>query len=377
MRNILIILRKEFTQIFRNRTMLPIIFLVPLVQLIILVNAATLEMKEIKLVVLDQDHSVTSREMVSHFEGSPFFRLYTSTSDPHLSDELLLKDQADLVLLVPGGYEKALLRKLQSGVDAPETRVQLQINAINATAAGLTQAYASQILQSWFQSFAAEKGAKIEGAGRIEVNYAFWYNPQLNYKVFMVPAILLILITIMGMFLTALNLVREKELGTIEQINVTPIRKYEFITGKLIPFWIIGLFELAFGIMLGLLLFRVPFLGSPLVLFSFAAVYLVLALGIGLLFSTLASNQQQVMFMTFFFMLTFILMGGIFTPVESMPGWAQQVNVINPFAYFMRVIRMVMLKGSGFSDILPEFIAIGVYALLVNATAVWRYRKTV
>jgi ABC-2 type transport system permease protein len=357
--------------------MLPIIFLVPLVQLIILVNAATLEMKEIKLVVLDQDHSVTSREMVSHFEGSPFFRLYTSTSDPHLSDELLLKDQADLVLLVPGGYEKALLRKLQSGVDAPETRVQLQINAINATAAGLTQAYASQILQSWFQSFAAEKGAKIEGAGRIEVNYAFWYNPQLNYKVFMVPAILLILITIMGMFLTALNLVREKELGTIEQINVTPIRKYEFITGKLIPFWIIGLFELAFGIMLGLLLFRVPFLGSPLVLFSFAAVYLVLALGIGLLFSTLASNQQQVMFMTFFFMLTFILMGGIFTPVESMPGWAQQVNVINPFAYFMRVIRMVMLKGSGFSDILPEFIAIGVYALLVNATAVWRYRKTV
>jgi ABC-2 type transport system permease protein len=287
-----------------------------------------------------------------------------------------LRDQADLVLVIPAGYENALVRMLQRGVDAPDSKVQLQINAINATKAGLVQAYAGQILQDWFQSFTEAQGASAP-SGRIETPYAFWYNPQLNYKVFMVPAILLILVTIMGMFLTALNLVREKELGTIEQINVTPIRKYEFIIGKLIPFWIIGLFELGFGIVLGLLLFKVPFLGSPLVLFSFAAIYLVLAMGIGLLFSTLASSQQQVMFMTFFFMLTFILMGGIFTPVESMPDWAQQVNVINPFAYFMRVIRMVMLKGSGFGDILPELVSITIFALLVNAAAVWRYRKTV
>lgn len=376
MRNILIILRKEFIQVFRNKTMLPIIFLVPLIQMIILVNAATLEMKEIKLVVLDQDHSVTSREMVSHFDGSPFFRLRASTSNLREGDEMLLRDQADLVLVIPAGYENALVRMLQRGVDAPESKVQLQINAINATKAGLVQAYAGQILQDWFQSFTGAQGTSTP-SGRIEIPYAFWYNPQLNYKVFMVPAILLILVTIMGMFLTALNLVREKELGTIEQINVTPIRKYEFIIGKLIPFWIIGLFELGFGIVLGLVLFNVPFLGSPLVLFSFAAIYLVLAMGIGLLFSTLASSQQQVMFMTFFFMLTFILMGGIFTPVESMPDWAQQVNVINPFAYFMRVIRMVMLKGSGFGDILPELVSITIFALLVNAAAVWRYRKTV
>lgn len=376
MRNILIILRKEFIQVFRNKTMLPIIFLVPLIQMIILVNAATLEMKEIKLVVLDQDHSVTSREMVSHFDGSPFFRLRASTSNLREGDEMLLRDQADLVLVIPAGYENALVRMLQRGVDAPESKVQLQINAINATKAGLVQAYAGQILQDWFQSFTGAQGTSTP-SGRIEIPYAFWYNPQLNYKVFMVPAILLILVTIMGMFLTALNLVREKELGTIEQINVTPIRKYEFIIGKLIPFWIIGLFELGFGIILGLVLFNVPFLGSPLVLFSFAAIYLVLAMGIGLLFSTLASSQQQVMFMTFFFMLTFILMGGIFTPVESMPDWAQQVNVINPFAYFMRVIRMVMLKGSGFGDILAELVSITIFALLVNAAAVWRYRKTV
>jgi ABC-2 type transport system permease protein len=356
--------------------MLPIIFLLPFVQMIILVNAATLEMKEIKLVVLDQDHSVASRGMISHFDGSPFFRLGANPNSLRESEEILLRDQADLILLIPEGFEQELQGVLQTGVGSPRSKVQLQINAINATAAGLVQAYAGQILQSWFQSYREGLTGLSLNAGRIETTYAFWYNPQLNYKVFMVPAILLILVTIMGMFLTALNLVREKELGTIEQINVTPIRKYEFIIGKLIPFWIIGLFELGFGIALGLLLFKVPFLGSPLVLFSFAAVYLVLAMGIGLLFSTLASSQQQVMFMTFFFMLTFILMGGIFTPVESMPDWAQQVNVINPFAYFMRVIRMVMLKGSGFGDILPELVSISIFALLVNAAAVWRYRKT-
>lgn len=375
MRNILIILRKEFIQVFRNKTMLPIIFLLPLVQMIILVNAATLEMKEIKLVVLDQDHSVSSRGLVSHFDGSPFFQLRANTSNPQEGDEMLLRDQADLVLVIPEGYENALVRMLQGGVSTTESKVQLQINAINATKAGLVQAYAGQILHDWFQSYTGAWGTGLP-SGRIETPYAFWYNPQLNYKVFMVPAILVILVTVMGMFLTALNLVREKELGTIEQINVTPIRKYEFIIGKLIPFWIIGLFELGFGIILGLVLFKVPFLGSPLVLFSFAAVYLLLVMGIGLLFSTLASSQQQVMFMSFFFMLTFILMGGIFTPVESMPDWAQQVNVINPFAYFMRVIRMVMLKGSGLGDILPELLSITIFALLVNATAVWRYRKT-
>lgn len=375
MRTILIIIRKEFIQIFRNRTMLPIIFLVPLVQLIILVNAATLEMKRIDLVVVDHDISPSSRDMTARFEGSPFFNLLESSHAPGQIEEMLFSDKADLVIIIPNGFEREYVRGLTQGASDPDAKVQLRINAINATAAGLTQAYAGQILQDFGQDLMYGNGVQLSGARRVNVTSSFWYNPELNYKVFMVPGILVILVTIMGMFLTALNLVREKEIGTIEQVNVTPIKKYQFITGKLVPFWIIALFELAFGLALGMLLFQVPFEGSLWLLFAFAGIYLIAVMGIGLFMSTMAANQQQVMFMAFFFMLTFTLMSGIFTPVESMPDWAQQVNILNPFAYFMRVIRMVMLKGSGFGDILPEFIAMGVYGIVMITLAVWRYRK--
>jgi ABC-2 type transport system permease protein len=164
-------------------------------------------------------------------------------------------------------------------------------------------------------------------------------------------------------------------MGTIEQINVTPVRKYQFITGKLIPFWIIALFELGFGLLLGRLLFNIPIEGSILLLFAFASVYLIAILGFGLLLSTLAQTQQQTMFLNFFFLITFILMSGIFTPAESMPAWAQDINTINPMAYFMRVIRMILLKGSDFADIRNDFIGMAVFAAAMLGLSTWRYRK--
>jgi ABC-2 type transport system permease protein len=170
--------------------------------------------------------------------------------------------------------------------------------------------------------------------------------------------------------------VREKEMGTTEQINVTPIRKYQFIIGKLLPFWIIALFELAFGLAIGKLLFDIPIVGSLSLLFFVAAVYLFVVLGIGLFVSTVTETQQQVMFIAFFFMLLFILMSGIFTPVESMPDWAHYINIINPVAYFMKIIRMILLKGSIFTDIYKEFFSLLLYGILVISLAVWRYRKT-
>jgi len=177
------------------------------------------------------------------------------------------------------------------------------------------------------------------------------------------------------MFLSSLNLVREKEMGTIEQINVTPIRKYQFIIGKLVPFWIIALFELAFGLLIGKILFNIPVEGSLLLLFAFASVFLVAVLGVGMLISTLSHTQQQAQFLNFFVLITFVMMSGIFTPAESMPHWAQQVNYVNPLAYFMRVIRMILLKGSAFSDISGDFIAISTMAVVLISLATWRYRK--
>ncbi len=371
MRTILIIVRKEFLQVFRNRTMLPIIFIMPLVQLIILVNAATLEMKNINMYVVDKDMSVTSRQLISKFEGSPFFHIVQQSFSIDDAKSSMLKGKSGIILNIPSGFEKKLYTENKSDI-------QLLIDAVNGMVAGLTNAYTAGVINDFNAGIRKAVGtnATVEFKPQtIDISYSYWYNPELNFKFYMVPGILVILVSIVGMFLTALNLVREKEIGTIEQINVTPIVKYQFIIGKLVPFWVIALFELAFGLFLGKLLFSVPIVGSIWLLFLFAGVYLFTILGLGLLISTLANSQQQVMFLTFFFMIVFILMSGIFTPIESMPQWAQKIDVINPFAYFMRVNRMILLKGSGFKDILHDLISITIYGILMLSLATWRYRK--
>jgi len=365
------LLKKEFTQIFRNRFMIPVIFVLPVVQMLVLVYAASLEMTNIKMLVVDNDLSPASRRMISHFEGSPFFRMKGISVNWNEASAMLNADKADVILRVNAGFEKELYT---SGY----ADVQLVINAINATEAGLVSAYCNQILLDYNQQIRSEWfGMNQEGMmTRIDVIAAYWYNPHLNYRIYMFPGILVILVTMIGLMLTAFNLVREKEIGTSEQINVTPVRKSQFLLAKLLPFWIIGLFELAFGLVLGRLIFSLPILGNLGLLFLFASVYLLVVMGIGLFVSTVSNTQQQLMFMLFFVFVTFMLMSGIFTPVESMPDWAQVFNKINPLAYFMRVIRMVLLKGSGFADITSEFYSLCLYALAILSLAVLNYRKT-
>lgn len=372
MRIILYIIQKEFIQVFRNKSMLPIIFVIPIVQLIILVNAATLEMKQINMCVVDNDLSSTSRQMVAKFKGSPFFTIQGSTFSYYEAERLLKKDKADVILRIPTNFERDMVRD-------GSARVQVVVNAINGTAAGIINAYTSQIIAGFNQGVKAE-WTSIHPSGtmtfqRIETTTSFWYNPELNYKSFMVPAVLVLLVTITGMFLSAMNLVREKELGTIEQINVTPIKKYQFIAGKLIPFLIIALAELAFGLTVGKLLFNIPIVGNLGLLFLVATIYLLVILGLGLFLSTITQTQQQAMFVAYFFIIVFVMMSGVFTSVENMPDWAQYLNLINPIAYFMKTVRMILLKGSELKDILNELGAMSIYAVLSLALAVNRYRK--
>ncbi|MGM0529862.1 MAG: ABC transporter permease [Bacteroidota bacterium] len=371
MKTITYILQKEFIQILRHRTMLAMIIVMPFVQLLILVNAATFDMKNIDIYVVDRDQSSTSRQLVNKFEASPFYKITARSFSVKEGMDRILKDKADLILQIPDHFEHNLRTEDQADI-------QLLINAINGNAAGLINAYSSRIISDYNHNIAIKWSNQPQMAGNqpVEIVYSFWYNPEMNYKIYMVPGILVILVTIISLFLTAMNIVREKEMGTIEQINVTPIKKYQFIIGKLLPFLIIALFELAFGLFLGRLIFNVPIVGNLPLLFGFAIIYLLVILGFGLFLSVISENQQQVMFVTFFFMLVFILMSGIFTPTESMPDWANKVNVINPIAYFMRVIRMILLKGSGFRDILPEFYSLLLYAFVSLGLAVWRYRKT-
>lgn len=372
MRTILFLIQKELLQVIRNKTMLPIIFVVPIVQLLILVHAATLDMKKIDMYIVDKDLSPTSRSIVRKFESSPFYHIHQHSFSMRDAENELKKGNVDIILHIPADFESDLIRGNHS-------KLQLLIDAINGSVAGLIQGYTQAILAEFNKNLVSGWVSPKMGERpvHIQITHSFWYNPELNYKIYMVPGILVLLVTLIGMILTSLNLVREKELGTLEQINVTPIRKYHFIIGKLFPFWMIALFELAFGLIIGKLVFDIPIVGSLGLLFLFAAIYLFAVLGIGLFISTLAATQQQVMFINFFFILIFILMSGLFTPVETMPDWAQVINIANPMAYFMRVNRMILLKGSGFYDILPEFISISIYALIILSLAVWRYRKTV
>lgn len=350
--------------------MLPMIFIVPIMQMLLLVFAATFDMKRVDLVVIDKDHSSTSRELIAKFDGIPFFNVKQQL-DEKSGEEKLLSDEADAILVFPPNFEKNLVRENQS-------KVQLLVNAIDGNSAQLVFSYSASIIVDFNKNIIAEwKGLpEFKSPGEVKITENYWYNPELDYKWYMAPGILAILVTIIGMFMSGMNLVREKEIGTIEQLNVTPIKKYQFIIGKLVPFWIIGLFDLAFGLLIAAIVFNLPIVGSLPVLFGFASIYLLGVLGLGLFISTVTDTQQQVMFISFFFMMIFILMGGIFTPIESMPEWAQMVDRLNPIFYFMKVMRMVVLKGSGFFDMIEEFISLLVLSITFLSLAIWRYRKT-
>lgn len=371
MKTIIYIIQKEFLQLKRNRIMFPMLFVLPLVQMLILVYAATFDMKKIELAVVDKDLSSFSRELVAKFDAIPFFDVNRALLDEKQGEELLFDGSADAILVIPANMERNLVR--EDNID-----LQLLISAIDGNSAQLIYAYSSQIIANFNKKLITRlKGIpNFVPPAQVNISELFVFNELLNFKWFMAPGILSILVTVIGMFMTGMNLVREKEMGTIEQLNVTPVKKYQFIAGKLVPFWIIGLIELSFGLTLAWLLFGLPFRGSFFVLFVFTAVYLVSILGLGLFISAISVNQQQVMFVSFFFMIIFILMGGIFTPTESMPQWAQVADRINPIYYFMRVLRNIILKGSGFADLIPEFISLLILGLVFLFLAIQKFKKT-
>jgi ABC-2 type transport system permease protein len=351
--------------------MIPLIFALPFIQLIILVNAATMDMKNINIIVVDKDISTLSSRLIEKFSHSPFYTVLRHSFSVEEAEREMLLNNTDMIMIIPAGFEQKIYR-------SDEANLQVQVDAINGMTAGLMNSYSSQIISQFYQEVVSEAGTNALMSympKSIKTDLRFWYNEELNFKFYMVPGILAILLTVIGMFLASLNLVREKEIGTIEQINVTPIRKYQFIIGKLLPFWIIAMFELILGLALGKLLFNIPVEGSLMLLFAFAALYLVAVLGIGLFISTLSQTQQQAQFLNFFVLVTFVMLSGIFTPTESMPHWAQDVNLINPMAYFIRINRMILLKGSGFSDIAGDFAAISIIAVALTSLAIWRYRK--
>lgn len=371
MKRLLFQLQKEFLQIKRNPILIRIIFIMPIVQLVLLAYAATFELKKAELVIVDMDKSTLSKKIINRINHTKFFNVVGVIENSEVALKFVDEDYAYSVLVIPNNFEKNLVKN-------GSEKIQIMVNAINGVKAGLTNLYLNSIIQKINKDFIAENFVLKSQKGFIGIttDYRNWYNPEEDYKIFMVPGILVILVTMLAMVLSALNIVREKEIGTIEQLNVTPITKFQFLAGKLIPFWVISLIVLMFGMIFARIVFSMPIEGNPLMIFAFANLYIITVLGLGMFISTISSTQQQAMFSSFFFMITFILMSGLFTPIENMPNWAQSITLFNPLAYFIKFLRMVMLKGSYFNEVQHLFKSMILFALVTNLLAVLSYRKT-
>lgn len=363
MRTLRYLLEKEFKQIKRDRFLPRIIFLVPLMQLILLPFAANFEMRNINLGVIDNDHSVLSAQLTEKILSSGYFRLTDVSPGYDQAITSIESNTSDLLLEIPVNFERELGRE-------GSAKVLIAANAVNGTKGGMGSSYLSQIIQD----FNREKGftPDLSSAG---VCYTNLFNPHLNYKNYMVPGIMVFLLTIIGGFLSALNIVSEKEKGTIEQINVTPVPKTIFLLSKLIPFWIIGFILLTIGAIIAWIVYGLVPVGNIGIIYLFAAVYLIAFTGFGLAISSISSTQQQAMFTAFFFLIIFALLSGLFTPISSMPEWAQHMTLLNPVRYFVEVMRMVYLKGSHFADLTGQFLMVCLFAILFNVLAVISYKK--
>lgn len=371
MRTILYLIRKEFIQIFRDKFIGKAIFGVPIVQMLLLVPAVTFEIKDVKLCIIDRDMTVESRGLVRQLEGSTFFKVKYTTSSEEEANNLLHRNKCDIIIQIPSDFGEEV------GKGNPG-KLLVTANAINASNAQLSWAYLNGVIHDYNMNIITEStgGLPATAIPQVQVTNRYWYNELLNYKYYMLPGVLGILVLAIGFILAGLNLVKEKETGTIEQINVTPVKKYHFIIAKMVPFLIIGLIDLAVGLIIGKLTFNIPFEGSIALLFLGSAIFMIAVLGLALFISTFSSTQQQFMFTGFLFIIIFVLMSGIFTPLESMPVLAQKLDMINPAVYVMRINRMVMLKGSTFQDISSDIYALTIIAIAFTALAVNRYRKT-
>ena len=374
MRTILFLVRKEFLQIFRDRVTVFQIFMIPVVQLLVLANAATFDVKRVAMLVVDEDRTTVSAGLVQRLMAGKQFRVVRYEGTDAGVDRALLDREVTAVLHIPRRFEEDLVRHGR----AP---VQLLLNAEEGATAGIVQSYANAILGSYARELSrtlpALRRAEPARVAPLDLRTRRWYNPTRNYKYWMVPALLVSLTTIIGLLLTAQNITRENELGTLEQLNVTPMTKVQFIAAKLIPFWILTLVIFSLGLAIGKLVFGIPMVGNLLLVYLAAAVYLIVVLGLGLGISTITRTQQQAMFVAFFVILVFLLMSGLFTPVDSMPPWAQRVAEVNPVKHFVSIMRAVLMRGAGLETVGRPILGLGAAGVAVLALAVLRYRKSV
>jgi len=365
------LIEKEFKQMMRN-IILPIVFiLLPIGMINVMPRAATQEVKDLKISIIDNDHSEWSQRLIQKLVASSYFTLTDVSSTYKDGLKAMEGAEADFIVEIEPDFERNLARE---GV----SKVMISANAVNGVKAGLGTSYLSQIIVDYAANLREEMGmsAKSVRMAHFDVEPRYVYNAELDYKAFMVPGLIAMLLILIVGFLPALNIVGEKEKGTIEQINVTPVGRFEFIFAKLIPYWCVGLFILAYSMMLARGIYGQVSAGNIGVIFLFASLFILVVSCLGLIVSNYSDTTQQASLVMFFFLVIFILLSGLLTPIAGMPEWAKNITMINPLRYFIEAMRALYIKGSRLQDLSSQFIALTVYAVVVWVFAIISYKKS-
>ncbi len=366
-RTILILIKKELLQIFRNPILWKLVTFLPLAEMLIFPFAADMEIKSLDIAIVDHDRTSFSRGIESAFLGSQYFKLVPDIRSAKDGELAMKKNKVDILIEIPPNCEAQLYRGEQPDIN-------ITANAVNSMKASIGVAYLQQLFTDYFQTISKQGNASYDGQ-QITVMTSYWFNEKMDYKNIFVPGILAVLVSMIGAMLSTLNIVREKELGTIEQINITPITKMQFFTGKMMSFWLIGMVEFAVGLLIMYGVFGISVQGSIAALLLLTAIFLLAMLGLGFMVSIFAENQVQSMFVLIFFFIAFILLSGLFTPLESMPTWAQIINLVNPIAHYISILRSIILKGSSLFDMRFYLLGISIFAFVTNAVTILFYKS--
>ena len=365
MRQLFILIQKEFTQIFRNPFLPKLIIVFPVMVMLVMPWVTTMDVRNVSVAIIDEDGSSLSRRITSDIRAAEYFTLNDEPTTHGEAMALLEDCEVDVILLIPKDFERDI-------TSIKPKKLDISANAVNATKGSLGSQYLVQTIASTLSKYMGEQGATQLSDLVVVQNR---YNPTLNYRYLMIPALMIMLLILICGFMSAINIVTEKENGTIEQINVTPIGKFTFVLAKLIPFWLIGLFVITVAMFVAWLVYGLVPLGS------FGNIYLATILfilgfsGFGVVVANISDNVQQTMFVMFFFIIIFMLLSGLLTPISSMPEWAQMFTIILPPRYYIEIMRAVYLKGTTFVDMWHNFAALGVFVVIFNLLATITYRK--
>ena len=371
MKTLKFLVEKEFKQIWRNPIIPKMIIGYPIMVLLIFPWAINFEVKNIQLNIVDQSKSSYSQRLINKIEASAYFIVNDITTSYESSLQDLENGKCDIILEIPSSFDKSLVKE-------QKTNLSVVANAVNTTQGLLGSNYLTEIITDFSSDmrYEIQPILKVQQTQSLKVVPRYRYNETLDYKVFMLPAFIVLMITLICGILPSMNVVLEKEIGTIHQINTTPVSKFSFIIAKVIPYWIIGLIILTISIFIVWIIYGLFPTGSVIALYTASVVFILGITALGIVISNYSNTLQQSMFLIMFFILIIILLSGMFTPVSSMPIWAKAIAYVNPLTHFIEIMRLIYLKGNSFKDLLPPLGVLMVFALAFNGWAVLSYKKS-